>query len=624
MHTTSTSSRDVRRRSSARSAGSRSRKLVRGWVLACASLLFTSPDALALPEIRSEQRVFFDGAPACAYNPEYSLDGRFVSYLEPLPIPLYEILIRPIDPETGTFGPELTCDERIRVSPFGRPVLMAEDTSGTPYFLYMDASKDTIHRARITDDGAGGHACEVDELGGGTPYGPPPPGEVWRSIAAYTEPGAGGRSYLTYIASDENSLGRSRWVEIRVAEHDDAGALLSEFTVERQEWDPACYADPICKQSFGGVLPLDKAYVRWIQGARPAALLYGSVPTPLAWGTRPAEYPPELERADMGSPARFVTDDGIYPVSIYGYDAGRAAVAGYDDGVDAVAYGLDPATDEYEILAVIETDLSDSQNPTPEDGRAVDIEPFVNTFMDGGVFQLAESAGQYVTGVAEIWLLSRQERRSMRISDASTHAEPQKKQEPEVVPTADAHRTWVYYSAFDADEENPWAWSPNPVCHELWRIELEETGDADADGVSDELDECPRTADGDQADADLDGEGDACDCLPDDPSARRPASVTGVRASSIVDGVSLDWEIVPGAESYRVSRGRLSELEAWRYGQCEPESYDAPPYTDSERPEPGDGAFYLVVAEDAACGLGSLGSGGPAFERLNVEIGGCE
>jgi hypothetical protein len=353
-------------------------------------------------------------------------------------------------------------------------------------------------------------------------------------------------------------------------------------------------------------------------------LLYGSVPTPLAWGTRPAEYPPELERADMGSPARFVTDDGIYPVSIYGYDAGRAAVAGYDDGVDAVAYGLDPATDEYEILAVIETDLSDSQNPTPEDGRAVDIEPFVNTFMDGGVFQLAESAGQYVTGVAEIWLLSRQERRSMRISDASTHAEPQKKQEPEVVPTADAHRTWVYYSAFDADEENPWAWSPNPVCHELWRIELEETGDADADGVSDELDECPRTADGDQADADLDGEGDACDCLPDDPSARRPASVTGVRASSIVDGVSLDWEIVPGAESYRVSRGRLSELEAWRYGQCEPESYDAPPYTDSERPEPGDGAFYLVVAEDAACGLGSLGSGGPAFERLNVEIGGCE
>lgn len=577
----------------------------------------------ALPEVVVEERVLFDGAPACAYNPEYSLDGRWIAYLEPLPVPLFEIMIRPLDPVTGAAGAVLACDEPMRVTPFGRPVAWAVDQAGALYFLFLDAASETVHRMRLVHDEQGTASCVVEPFGAGTPFGPPPPGEIWRSIASQTEPGEGGRSFLTYIASDNVHLGESRWVEIRVVEHDAAGAVISEVIVERQEWDPACFASQACKFSYGAVLPLDKAYVRWIRESRPAALLYGSMATPLAWGSRPEEFPPNLKRADFGSPARFVSDDGIYPVGVFAYDAGRTLIAGYDDGKDTMIYALDETTGMYEIQFVLDTNPALSQHPDPANGRAIDFEPYESDRTDGGTFQFIDGGAQYATGPSEIWLMSRQEKRSFRISDASSHAETQHKQEPEVVSSGDGRRMWVFYSTYGADETNPWGWSRDMVCHELWRIGLDETGDADGDGLSDDADNCPLAANTDQADLDGDGAGDACDCDIEDPWARRPESVSGVRANASAHSVVLDWDLVPGAESYRISRGQLSRLEAWRYGACDPRSFTAPPYTDDETPAPGDGFFYLVIAEDAACGLGSLGEGGPGSQRVNLDLAAC-
>lgn len=592
--------------------------------LVASAVLFSFAPVRALPEIIAEERVLFDGAPSCAYNPEYSLDGDWIAYLEALPVPLFEIKIRPLDPVTGTAGAVLACDEPMRVTPFGRPVSWAIDQSGALYFLFLDAASETVQRMRLVHDEQGTASCVVEPFGAGTAFGPPPPGEIWRSIASHTEPGEGGRSFLTYIASDNVHLGESRWVEIRVVEHDAAGAVISEVAVERQEWDPTCFASQACKFSYGAVLPLDKAYVRWIRESRPAALLYGSMATPLAWGSRAEEFPPNLKRADFGSPARFVSDDGVYPVGVFAYDRGRTLIAGYDDGKDTMIYGLDETTGTYEIQFILDTDPALSQHPDPANGRAIDFEPYESDRTDGGTFQFIDGGAQYATGASEIWLMSRQEKRSFRISDASSHAEIQHKQEPEVVPSGDGRRMWVFYSTYGADETNPWGWSPNMVCHELWRIGLEETGDADGDGLSDDADNCPLAANADQADLDGDGAGDACDCAVDDPWARRPESVSGVRASKSAPTVVLDWDLVLGAESYRISRGRLSKLEAWRYGACDPRSFAAPPYTDDEAPASGDGFFYLVIAEDAACGLGSLGEGGPGSQRANLDLAACE
>ena len=573
--------------------------------------------AIAMPVVVSELPVLFDGQPACAFNPEYSQDGRWVSYLEPLPVPGFEMRVRSLDPATGAFGPELPCPGGVPVSTFGRPVGWAEQNDGTPYFLYLDAPSQTIYRLLVRDG-----ACVTEPLGGGTPFGPPPAGEVWRSIASYTEPGAAGRSYLTYIASDSPNLGLATWVEIRIAEHDDAGVVTSEVVVERQAWDLPCFNSLPCKLSFGGVLPLDKAYVRWVRESRPAALLYGSMPTPLEWGTRAEEFPPELDRVTFELPPENVSDDGFYPVSVFGYDAGRAAVAGFDDRKDSIAYALDPSTGDFEILEVVTTDATQSQIPDPARSRAVDFEPFLSDVTDGGVFQIGGQ--QYITGPSEIWLLSRQERRSMRISDASTHLELQHKLEPEVVPVGDGARNWVFYSAYAADETDPWNWSVNPVCHELWRLELAEVGDADGDGVADLQDNCPREANADQVDGDLDGAGDGCDCRPGNPLARRPEAVSGVRGDAGAAGeTEWSWDLQPVSDSYRVSKGLLSGLEAWRYGACEPQSLSAPLYVDAAVPPLGDGFFYLVLGEDALCGVGSLGNGGPGLERLNVELGGC-
>ena len=48
--------------------------------------------------------------------------------------------------------------------------------------------------------------------------------------------------------------------------------------------------------------------------------------------------------------------------------------------------------------------------------------------------------------------------------------------------------------------------------------------DTDGDGICDAVDNCPTAANADQADADQDGKGDACDGCPTDPAKTAPGA----------------------------------------------------------------------------------------------------
>jgi hypothetical protein len=58
--------------------------------------------------------------------------------------------------------------------------------------------------------------------------------------------------------------------------------------------------------------------------------------------------------------------------------------------------------------------------------------------------------------------------------------------------------------------------------------------DGDADGVSDDVDNCPLVANSDQADLNADFRGDACE--------GRPGAPIDVEAEAVVDGVALTWD----------------------------------------------------------------------------------
>ncbi|MGE3311659.1 MAG: thrombospondin type 3 repeat-containing protein [Limisphaerales bacterium] len=68
--------------------------------------------------------------------------------------------------------------------------------------------------------------------------------------------------------------------------------------------------------------------------------------------------------------------------------------------------------------------------------------------------------------------------------------------------------------------EDPWAlytYGEDPNAN--FGIEISVSADGDDDGVSDSADNCPTTANADQADTDGDGLGDACDGCPDGPGS---------------------------------------------------------------------------------------------------------
>jgi hypothetical protein len=59
------------------------------------------------------------------------------------------------------------------------------------------------------------------------------------------------------------------------------------------------------------------------------------------------------------------------------------------------------------------------------------------------------------------------------------------------------------------------------------------------------------------------------------------------------------------------------------YGPCQANGLTTPTYTDAQAPNPGEGWFYLVQAQNFDCGLGSLGTTSAEQERVNGSAGAC-
>jgi len=139
--------------------------------------------------------------------------------------------------------------------------------------------------------------------------------------------------------------------------------------------------------------------------------------------------------------------------------------------------------------------------------------------------------------------------------------------------------------------------------------------DADVDGVPDRNDNCPALANPDQANADGDTLGDACDddddndalqdaddCAPADPEQGLPGPVERLT----VDGgaghaTALSWTAAERADGYDLARGLLAGL-ADGYGFCLNSLLPTTDYVDVEQPPAGSGYFYLVGGRDAGCG----------------------
>jgi len=143
------------------------------------------------------------------------------------------------------------------------------------------------------------------------------------------------------------------------------------------------------------------------------------------------------------------------------------------------------------------------------------------------------------------------------------------------------------------------------------------------DGAGDLCDRCPLIP-GPNVDSDFDGAADSCDCAPQDPTSRRPAAVSNLRAETPAVGTArFRWAPTATAETYSVARVALSELGPGSYGTCVAGGLTGLSYDDSEVPAPSAGYAYLVYGVDAVCGSGSLGYVPPVHERSLADPASC-
>lgn len=161
--------------------------------------------------------------------------------------------------------------------------------------------------------------------------------------------------------------------------------------------------------------------------------------------------------------------------------------------------------------------------------------------------------------------------------------------------------------------------------------------DTDQDGVADAApDNCRDTPNASQADLDGDGAGDGCDpdddgdaiadeidCDPLDGTAGTPPESGPLSVTVTGATTTVSWPESPTADAYDLSRGLLSALvSSGNYGSCLAEDLTEPRYEDEESPPAGDGWFYLVRGQDAACG--GAGPWGSASDGAPRAPAGCQ
>ncbi|MCP3982191.1 MAG: hypothetical protein GY716_23025 [bacterium] len=144
--------------------------------------------------------------------------------------------------------------------------------------------------------------------------------------------------------------------------------------------------------------------------------------------------------------------------------------------------------------------------------------------------------------------------------------------------------------------------------------------DLDGDGLCADADNCRGASNAAQTNTDGDAAGDACDCLPADPSVFAiPQEVTFLR---FLDHDTLRWNsAVPTSGSatlHQMVRGELSDLPVADAATeiCLDAGTVGTTRTDPMLPSVGE-VFYYVVRASNVCGTGTYGSASDATERTN-------
>jgi agmatine/peptidylarginine deiminase len=143
--------------------------------------------------------------------------------------------------------------------------------------------------------------------------------------------------------------------------------------------------------------------------------------------------------------------------------------------------------------------------------------------------------------------------------------------------------------------------------------------DTDFDGWANGCDNCPEVPNVTQANADLDPNGDACDCNPNNATVFAiPAEIGGMLAES---PATFSWETAaPGAGSatlYDVLRGELSTLGSGYGDTCLASDWSDLTIDDAS-PIPPDTGYYYLVRGTNSCGIGTYGQDSSGNHRLST------
>ncbi|MGH9365473.1 MAG: Kelch repeat-containing protein, partial [Thermoanaerobaculia bacterium] len=147
--------------------------------------------------------------------------------------------------------------------------------------------------------------------------------------------------------------------------------------------------------------------------------------------------------------------------------------------------------------------------------------------------------------------------------------------------------------------------------------------DPDGDGIVGRLDNCVNSPNANQANADGDAAGDACDCAPaNGGSFAQPVEVQSLTEAGI-GATSLTWQdqapLVGSAVVYDVATGSLATLHStggFGGAICLVSGATTPAATDSRVPPPADGFYHLVRSRNA-CGAGTYGPGRAALDSAS-------